>query len=235
MTQVARPNADVLAGEWSPTPLYARLNEVSPDEVAVSSPDDPAGAVFEVKLQGLAWPRQRGAGTHRLKVRLRRTGPDATGVTLLLIQGQAVIASKEVQPGTTYQEEVIELSEAEVARVRDYADLRLRVVAGEPVVACCPGPLPVELTATFTGACEASGVLAWDGAAWRGLVDLGVGDVSLSVHCAGGVWHGSISGCFSTLAVLSGPCSPLSLTGGPYLVSAGCCGTVGNVMLQVTE
>lgn len=163
MGQESRPSADVTVGGWLPTPLWEKIKETPPpDTVAVSSRSDGQFDSFEVKLAGMAWPKYRDAGTHKLTVRLKKTGPDAGDVVVALLQGSARVAKRVFLAGTTYQDFVMNLSAAEVAQITNYNDLRLKVVGGRPLVPCCPNTLPLVLNATFSGALAALGTVSMD-------------------------------------------------------------------------
>src|SRR5260221_13220849 len=91
MTQLARPNADVVTGGWAPTPLYVQINEPTPDDTNyVSSPSLPTGGTFIDQLDPLARPV---TGQHTLTVRMCVSEPVAVIVTFQLLYGCGTIAS----------------------------------------------------------------------------------------------------------------------------------------------
>lgn len=55
MTQKARPAADILNDGWSPTPIYAQIDEAPPDDEDFVA-DSPFVAEFVVQLARLAPP-----------------------------------------------------------------------------------------------------------------------------------------------------------------------------------
>jgi hypothetical protein len=245
MGQIARPIADVSTGGWTPTPVYLRINEAVPDTNAVTSPDAPGFAAFEVKLNGIALPKARGDGTHRVKARLKKDGLDLAYAQVMLLAGQRLIAAKEFQPGDTYEDFILELKAAEVARITDYTDLRIRVGAGRVEVPCCPSPLPGVLRVTVTdktGACRClpdSFAVAWDEGAqdWRlgsGFSCDGFG--GFTVDCGGSSW---------TLTVIDPSdnnqndpdflCGPLLVVWSNRRILPSYCGGSGTATFTITE
>jgi hypothetical protein len=129
MSQASRPSADIANSGWIPTSGYfLRINEPIPrDSTFVESSIDPENDAFVVKLSDLAWPR---SGPQSLKVRLRETSSAGTKVTCSLLQGTRLISQQEFVATTSFQTEIITLSEAESGSITDYPNLRLRVSVG---------------------------------------------------------------------------------------------------------
>jgi hypothetical protein len=235
MGQVARPILDDFTGGWSPVPLSPHLNGVGPDDGdPVASSINPQGDPFEVKLGPLAWPWP---GTETLTVRLRKTSSDPATATIVLLQGSGVIASAVVQPTTGWQNYTLTLTDTQVAQISDYTNLHVEVIAGLPVVSCCPNPLPALLHAVLsngTGACSCldglNVVLTWDPTIRRwGSVPYAVcgHSAQLQLACIGTTWHLNSTGACAfhgdASTVNCGP--PLSLTFTGMSVYSICCGT----------
>lgn len=149
MSQVSRPTTDVTVSGWQPHPVANQINEPTPSDVNyVYSQEGPEGDSFVVNLKPLAWPD---SGPQTLTVRMKRTDADAVPVLVLLLQGTTPVAARSFAPSQGYADHVLTLTDAEKARITDYGQLRLRVIAGHSVqVACCPDKLPEFLTATVT-------------------------------------------------------------------------------------
>src|SRR5205823_3493819 len=114
----------------------------------VRSVDDPQGDAFQVKLTRLACPKT--PGDQILTVRLRQTGTDGSA-TFALLQGDQVIGGQAFEPTTSFAPFSMTLTAEQIARISDYADLRVVVVANDPVVSGCDNPLPALLHATLSG------------------------------------------------------------------------------------
>jgi hypothetical protein len=147
MTQLARPQSDVAVSGWTPTPVAERLREPTPDETTYVTSSNPTGDTFEVQFPPLAWPWP---GAHKLTVFLRKTDAGNIPVTVALLQGSTLIAFTTVQPSESFASAVLTLTAAEVGRITDYTNLRLRVIAGGVPTDCCPQPIPTLLRLTFT-------------------------------------------------------------------------------------
>jgi hypothetical protein len=151
MSQLSRPSQDVSNSGWTPASgLSALLNEpVADDGSFTFSSNDPQGDAFEVKLAALAWPE---AGPQTLTVRLRQSAAGTAKVYLALLQGSQIIAARTVIPTQSFANWGMTLTPDEAARISDYTDLRLRVIAGASVaVPCCPDTLlPALVTAHIT-------------------------------------------------------------------------------------
>ncbi len=149
-TQVTRPMSDDLTGVWTPTPLYERVNKPTPNDAApISSGSNPAGDVCQVKLRGVAWP-DLGLPAAAEVLTVRLAGDGSTPATVVLLQGNKLIASRRVVPGSAFQDCLLTLTAAEVAQISDYTDLHVEVIAGDVSVSCCPNPVPPVLLATFS-------------------------------------------------------------------------------------
>ena len=124
MSQTALPvPPDIVNTGWNPVPVSSTIAA----HQTVTTTPDPTQVSFTVKLAALSWPS---AGPQKLTVNLRADGPAAAVVVIRLLQGSQVIATTVTNPGTTFQDVVMELTEAQKASITDYTDLSLTVVAG---------------------------------------------------------------------------------------------------------
>ncbi len=113
MTQKARPAADVSNDGWTPTPVYAQLNEAVPDDgTFVTAPAQ--GGSFIVRLARLAAPVVGpDEFPHTLTIRL--SGP---GLVLIeFLQGETLIAMRVVDPPPGFAPYTITLTRVEAARI----------------------------------------------------------------------------------------------------------------------
>ena len=126
MSQYGRPIADITNSGWTPIPVYTQIGEVSPDDGDyVISSADPGTSIFEVQLTELAQPE---FGNHTLSVRLDKTDPGNLPVTIELLQGGSVVATRVVPtPALSFYTYDFILTDIEVDAITDYANLRLRV------------------------------------------------------------------------------------------------------------
>lgn len=235
MTQIARPIADVFDGHWTPVPIYPQINGGTAGPGAVTSSANPQGDSFEVQLTPLAWPDP---GAETLTVSLRKIGTDPLSVTIALLQGNTVIASKQVNPSTGFTNYTLTLTDAQVAAITDYTQLRALVTAGSPVVPCCPDGVPPILHLTLsngTGDCgclDGEYALTWleGGSTWANQTLTLCGHlIYLSATCNNdGTW--TITGS-EGIAFFSGTtgmftCTPLAITINSMPVSFICSGTI---------
>jgi len=142
MVQTLLPSFDIDVGLWTPTPLWTRINAIEQPDEWVTTPEFPESEAFEVLLTTAEF-EEPFAGDHTFTVRLKSSAQGgspssgssssgATGpadVTLLLLQGSTVIATRIVQPTDYYVEFPFTLTQQEVDSITEYNDLRLRVVA----------------------------------------------------------------------------------------------------------
>jgi hypothetical protein len=150
--QAALAASDISNNGWSPSPLTPQINVSPADTNWVTSQSDSQGNNFEVKLQGLAWPSP---GPQTLTVRLR-CGAGNNPVSIVLLDGNTIIASTTVTPTTSFQAYTMVLTPAQIATTTDYSNLRVQVATSNQVN-CCPfNPVPFALKATVTNisACQ---------------------------------------------------------------------------------
>jgi hypothetical protein len=100
--QKSQPIADHLppANYWVPKPIYPQVNDPHPgDSTFVSSFGTPTGDTFEVDMDPIGPPVSGGA--QKLTVRIRWLYATDVSVWISLLQGNALIATREVEaPGT---------------------------------------------------------------------------------------------------------------------------------------
>jgi len=135
MPQIARPDEDVSAGTWTPSPsspatLFDKIDEATPDDADfISSPVAPAAAAVEIGLQTLSDPGASDGHKVRYRIRKDQSGGAQIDGTAQLLQGAVVIASwahtNVTNTWTTFEQT---LSGAEADAITDYADLRVKFV-----------------------------------------------------------------------------------------------------------
>jgi hypothetical protein len=229
--QVARPTSQDSDYQFSPDPVTPWINGVTPNDGAPVS--GAFGSSFRVKLDNLDWPD---VGPEIVSVRLKTDSADPL-VTLDLMQGTQVVATRAVTPRADYTIPPFTLTAAERAAITNYHDLHLRVTVGVPPTACCPNGLPSVLYATFsngTGDCTCldgqTVTLTYNsgGQNWTGLVNACGGSPSVTLVCGGNsLW--SIEGTYCVFhppGQAATSCNPLSITWNNVSVSNGCSGTV---------
>jgi hypothetical protein len=137
MNQNSRPISDVAVTNFTPTPAFSRINEETPDDLSfVASNSNPQGSRFEVLLNTLSWPQ---AGVMQLSLRLRNTESPGVEVTVLLLQGGLLIAYRKATPSTSFADldPPFVLTDAEKARITDFTNLRVLIVAGTATTSFC--------------------------------------------------------------------------------------------------
>ncbi|HEX4614015.1 MAG TPA: hypothetical protein VH092_37885 [Urbifossiella sp.] len=138
MSQRARPDADVANDGWTPTPLFAQLDEPVPDDgTQIASPDLPPASTFRVHLTEravpIAGPPVDGTAVppHRLTVRMQGPCTSAAVVTLIdrLHGADRVVASRGFKLTPEFVDYELVLTRQEAARIEDYTTLEVRVTA----------------------------------------------------------------------------------------------------------
>ena len=146
--QLARPSADVSnAGAWSPTPLFAEIDEPTADDsvTAVVSKNNPSTTdTFEVSLSSLNDPN---ASTgHIIRYRTRKQGGVKTEeLRVDLYQGTTLIRQGNWTGGlgTSWTTFTDTLTSGEADAITDYTNLRLRFT---PRATGGGQPAPIEVT-----------------------------------------------------------------------------------------
>lgn len=131
MAQFARPDGDISAGGWTPTPLYLKLDEVAPDDFVteVTSENNPSSDAFEVVLSDTFDPQV--PNNHIISIRARKDGPRSIDITWELKEGATVIASATFSASDTYITVEETLNPSDVNNISDYSNLNFRVVAND--------------------------------------------------------------------------------------------------------
>lgn len=125
--QYGRPIADISVGGWGNTPLWDKVDEVTPDDgtTQIQTGNQPSNDTCEVRLSAVSDPLIDSA--HTLRVRAYTTG--AGSITYGLYQGATQIASQTSVLGGAYATFAINLTTEQVAAITNYADLRVRLTA----------------------------------------------------------------------------------------------------------
>ena len=128
----ARPDGDVSnAGGWTPTSLWSRLDETSPDDsgTMVTSGQNPATTeTFEVSLTNVVDPQDSTGHIIRFRARGDDGGRD-NFLTMRLYQGSTQIASSgERDVTTSWTTFIYTLTAGEANSITDYNNLRLRFI-----------------------------------------------------------------------------------------------------------
>jgi hypothetical protein len=128
VTQKARPASDVSNDGWTPTPVYAQINEATPDDSTFVTAPTYEGP-FEVQLAPLAAP-YAGASAFTPTLTIRLAGPGIVMVELL--QDETLIAVGLFDPAPGFAAYTLTLSPDDAARIvyppnGNDPDLRVRV------------------------------------------------------------------------------------------------------------
>jgi hypothetical protein len=128
-TQFARPSSDASTGGWTPTPLYAQLNEVTPNDATyVLSPSGTAPQ-FQVKLSNVSPPITNTG----LIIKFRAEAPGGSGTAekanAVLFQGATQIAQTGLQTlsRTAFTQFQYTLTTTEAASITDYTNLNIQI------------------------------------------------------------------------------------------------------------
>jgi hypothetical protein len=130
MAQVATPiSPDISQGGWSPTPLYAQIDEASPgsDLDYNTSSKNATGDTFEVTLSSLSDPNVH--TEHTVNYRAMCDKSSNGTIVVSLVEGTTVIRSYD--PGyltTSFAPYSFTLTEGEAQSIGNYGNLRLRFV-----------------------------------------------------------------------------------------------------------
>jgi hypothetical protein len=125
MAQFGRPSSDITT-DWTTTPLWSKLDEVSPDDGDFITGTGTA-KTFEVALSSVTDP-QSSTG-HVVRIRAKATGSGAAERlnTWGLYQGVTAIATQNASiTRDSFNEYSITLSGAQADAITDYTDLRIR-------------------------------------------------------------------------------------------------------------
>ena len=129
------PDADISTGLWTPTPVWQEIDEINDTEFVTSRllslPDQ-----FVVHLEDFDDPLTDNDFTMALRATKDATGGQVLTLDWILKEGATTIKSDSwtLANLTTWQTRVIPLSEAEVAAITDFTDLRFDVTASGTAV-----------------------------------------------------------------------------------------------------
>lgn len=134
MAQFARPDSDVLTGNWTPTPLYEEINEVTASDTDyIRSEDNPSNDLCEMGLSDLTDPVSSSGHIIRYRYQKGETGggqPANIDVTVRLLDGASEIWSvthSDIAAG--WVDGQATLSGGEADSIGDYTDLRIEFTA----------------------------------------------------------------------------------------------------------
>lgn len=145
MAQFARPDADLVDGNWvkgsgGNVDMFGEIDESSPvDTDYLQSPLAPVTEAMAVRLSDVEDPLSSGGHVIRVRYQKDAAGGATIGLTAQLRQGYV----SEVSQGTLIHSEVfadiangwvtgsVTLSGAEADAITDYADLQMRFVANQ--------------------------------------------------------------------------------------------------------
>lgn len=136
--QFARPVSDIETTGWSTTPLWQKLDEVTPDDATteISTASGLGGGAsvdFEIRLSGVVDPLSSSGHVLRVRVRFADSGGDPAGVNVSaqLKEGGTVRATLSGIVTGSYATFTKTLSAAEADSIGNYTNLRARVVLTE--------------------------------------------------------------------------------------------------------
>lgn len=125
MTQYARPVADITVGSWTTTPLWDKVDEVTPDDATtvIQTPTGPSNLTAEVRFGSVSDPLQ--SIGHIARVRAYTTGNCTLAWSIY--QGTTLIANCGTITLTgSYSTYTYTLTVAQANAITNYADLRVR-------------------------------------------------------------------------------------------------------------
>jgi len=127
---VLRPYSDISTGLWGISPLYSKINEISPDDSTyINSSDNPSSDTCEIKLTPTGHPQSY--DNHKIRYRYQKSNvPETVDLTVSLYQGTGLIASN-IHNGidTSWSIGSFILTTGQAATITDYTDLRLKFIA----------------------------------------------------------------------------------------------------------
>lgn len=126
MAQYLRPSSDVAAGSWTTTPLYAKVDEASYDDVDYISGPNRASSTCQLGLSSVTDPASSTGHILRVRAYLSNTG---LTLTFALYCGATLIKSWD--PGITtgsFASYSYTLSAGEADAITNYGDLRFHCI-----------------------------------------------------------------------------------------------------------
>src|SRR6516162_1010000 len=121
MSQKKRPISDVLNTNWSPSPLYAQVNQAAPDDTTFISPTASSNLCRMYLAPGFFYyPQPSGALT--VTVRARYTGAFQSTLLVELFQdnGTVPIAFQVFVLSTSFANYVLRLTPTQQALITNY-------------------------------------------------------------------------------------------------------------------
>ncbi|KKN06733.1 hypothetical protein LCGC14_1074170 [marine sediment metagenome] len=136
MPTFVRPDGDQSTGNWTSTPLWQKIDEVTPSDTDfVQSENDPSNDTMEVTLENQTDPASSSGHIVRYRYQKGQSGGGAPGIidiTFSLYQGTTLIAETTHNGvATGFVAGSFTLSGAEADNITDYNDLRVRVLANK--------------------------------------------------------------------------------------------------------
>jgi len=131
-SQFAHPISDESTGLWSETPLYAKIDEVNPDDSDyIYSTLNPTNDTCEVRLNSITAPNDK--TRHKLKYRFKKSGSNSIDFKIQLYDNTTLIKeTTHSNISTEWVDGVITLTEGEANTISDYGNLRVKLVANTP-------------------------------------------------------------------------------------------------------
>jgi hypothetical protein len=133
MAQSIRPDGDISTGTWTTTPLWSKIEEVTPSDADfVQSANDPANDTFEVSLDNPGGDPDTGTGTVRIRASKGQSGggsPGTINLTVALYEGATVRQSATAIGSNIpvgFAEYTATITSGNMATVTDWTDVRLR-------------------------------------------------------------------------------------------------------------
>ncbi len=134
MPTFVRPDGDQTVNNWTSTPLFEKIDEVTPSDTDfVQSENDPANDIMEVTLENQTDPASSTGHIVRYRYQKGQSGGGAPGTINLIIglyQGTTLIASTtHSNIATGFVAGSFTLTGGEADNITDYNDLRVRIDA----------------------------------------------------------------------------------------------------------
>ena len=203
MVQKARPASDISTGAWTATPLWSKVDEVTPDDDTTKiTSDNPNSDTMEVKLTAVTDPVSSTGHIVSFRAKTGVFDPEVEesicGMQIIpkLVQGTTVISTgSTVNLTSDWATYSWTLTAGEADNITDYGDLRVRLTADllNITVDCCVNDIPCSLTCTVSNvsncACGAVSItLLWDSEDlnWQGSGTFCSTNINLTLRCPGG-------------------------------------------------
>jgi len=131
MTQYARPNADLIVGDWSSAPLYPKIDEVTPSPLDYISSDNGTGTyTCRLGLSAVDDPLASDLHTISWQACYYGTGTKTVQTRAVLLQDGVVKATSGLfTEGSGWVTHSYTLLTAEADSLTDYGELELQIEA----------------------------------------------------------------------------------------------------------